>query len=84
MSDERILYKFLRYELTDEHPAIYLYCVGQKRSQKTAIDNAVKIVNAIFCPPYTVEFIKKIVTNFLEYKKSEYKKGNITITPIYQ
>jgi hypothetical protein len=84
MSDKRILYKFLRYELTDEHPAIYLYCIGQKRSQKTAVDNTVKIVNAIFCPPYTVEFIKQTVIDFLEYKKSEYKKGNIIIKPIYQ
>lgn len=84
MSDEIILYKFLKYELTDEHPAVYLYCVGQKKSQKTAIDNTVKIVNEIFCPPYTAEFIIKTVTNFLEYKKSEYKKGNIIITPIYQ
>lgn len=84
MSDERILYKFLKYELTDEHPAIYLYCVGQQSSQKTAVDNAVKIVNTLFCPPYTVEFIRKTVTNFLEYKKSEYEKGNVIITPIYQ
>jgi hypothetical protein len=84
MSDERILYKFLKYELTDEHPAIYLYCVGQKRSQKTAVDNVVKIVSALFCPPYTVEFIKTTTVNFLEYKKLEYKKGNVIITPIYQ
>jgi hypothetical protein len=84
MSDERILYKFLKYELTDEHPAVYLYCVGQKRSQKTAVDNAVKIVGFLFCPPYTIEFIKTTIVNFLEYKKLEYKKGNIDITPIYQ
>jgi hypothetical protein len=84
MSDERILYKFLNYELTDEHPAVYLYCVGQKRSQKTAIDVATKNVFYLFCPPYTAEFIIKVVTNFLEYKKLEYKKGNIVITPIYQ
>ena len=84
MSDERILYKFLNRELTDEHPAVYLYCVGQKRSQKTAIDVASKIVFNLFCPPYTAEFIIKVITNFLEYKKSEYKKGNINVTPIYQ
>lgn len=84
MSDEIILYKFLKYELTDEHPAVYLYCVGQKRSQKTAVDNAVKIVGNLFCPPYTIEFIKTTIVNFLEYKKLEYKKGDTNITPIYQ
>ena len=84
MSDERILYKFLHYELIDEHPAIYLYCVGQKRSRKTAIEIAVKTVAELFCPPYTMEFIIKIVSNYLEYKKLEYKEGNITVTPIYQ
>jgi len=84
MSDERILYKYLIHELTDEHPAVYLYCVGQKRSKKTAIDNSVKIVCELFCPPYTVEFIKKVVVNFLEYKKSEYENGVIIVSPIYQ
>lgn len=84
MSDERILYKFLHYELTNEHPAIYLYCVGQKRSRKTAIEMTVKTVAELFCPPYTIEFIIKTVTNYLEYKKLEYKEGKITVTPIYQ
>ena len=84
MSDERILYKFLYLELTDEHPVIYLYCVGQKRSRKTAIDNAVKIVSEIFCPPYTIEFITKTVTNFLEFKKLEYLEGKVKPTPIYK
>jgi DNA-dependent RNA polymerase auxiliary subunit epsilon len=84
MSDERILYKFLNYELSDEHPAIYIYCVGQKRSEKTAIDNVVKIVSELFCPPYTVEFIIKVVTNFLDYKKTEYNEGKLNVVPIYQ
>jgi DNA-dependent RNA polymerase auxiliary subunit epsilon len=83
MSDEIILYKFLKYELTDDHPAVYLYCVGQKKSKTTAINNSVKIVSDLFCPPYTIEFIKKIVINFLEYKKMEYLNGEIEITPIY-
>jgi DNA-dependent RNA polymerase auxiliary subunit epsilon len=84
MSDERILYKFLKNELNDEHPAIYLYCVGQTRSRKTAVDSVTKIVCELFCPPYTIEFIKKIVVNFLDYKKIEHKNGSITISPIYQ
>jgi hypothetical protein len=84
MSDERILYKFLHNDLTNEHPAIYLYCVGQKRSRKTAIEQVVKIVAELFCPPYTIEFIIKIVTNYLELKKLDYKEGNISVTPIYQ
>lgn len=84
MSDERILYKFLNYELNDEHPAIYIYCVGQKRSKKTAIDIVVKIVNELFCPPYTIEFIIKVVINFLNYKKTEYDEGKLNVTPIYQ
>ena len=56
----------------------------QKRSRKTAIDMTVKLVTEIFCPPYTVEFIIKTVTNYLEYKKLEYKEGKIIVTPIYQ
>lgn len=84
MSDERILYKFLYYELIDEHPAIYLYCVGQKRSRKTAIDIVVKIVAELFCPPYTIEFIIKVVSNYLNFKKSEYELGNLIVSPIYQ
>lgn len=84
MSDERILYKFLNLELADDHPALYLFCVGKEKSKKTATKKVVDVVVEIFCPPYTVEFIKKTVTNFLEYKKLEYKEGNIKITPIYQ
>jgi hypothetical protein len=84
MSDEIILYKFLHYELIDEHPAIYLYCVGQKRSRKTAIDIVIKIVAEIFCPPYTIEFITKTVIKFMEFKKTEYNEGKIKPIPIYQ
>jgi hypothetical protein len=83
MIDEKILYRFLNYEYPDNHSAIYLYCVGQNRSQETAKKQINKMVIKIFCPPYTVEFINKVVVNYLEFKKSQYQNGEINITPVY-
>ena len=83
MSDSRIIWRFLNSELTNDHSAVYLYACGQKRSQITAIDQVLKIVNKIFLPPYTVEFLKTIVKAFLEYKKEQYIKNEIQVKPIY-
>jgi DNA-dependent RNA polymerase auxiliary subunit epsilon len=84
MTDSKIIWRFLNSELTNDHPAVYLYACGQKRSQITAVEQALKIVNEIFCPPYTVEFLKTLVKAFLEYKKEEYINNKIQVTPIYR
>ena len=83
MSDSIIIWKFLSNEFHNDHPVVYLYACGQKRSQETAIIKAMNILGEIFCPPYTMIFIKQMLKQFLERKKQQYKSGEIKIKPIY-
>ena len=83
MSDTRIIYNFLINEFTNEHPIVYLYVCGHGRSQTSAVNKAMGLLKDIFCPPYTVEFLKEIITEYLDIKKEEYKKGKLEVKPLY-
>lgn len=83
MSDSRILWRFIASEFTNDHPVVYLYVCGQKKSQETAINKAMSLLKEIFCPPYTVVFIKDILTEYLSRKKQQYINNEIKIKPIY-
>jgi len=83
MSDSEIIWKFLEREFLDEHPAIYLYCCGNVRSPKTAIDKLEVITKKIFYPAMSIYLIKSVIKGFLENKKKLYIKGLIKIKPLY-
>lgn len=82
-SDRELILKFLGKEYKDDHPSIYLYSCGQRRSQNTAIFNIIKYTRLIFYPCFNDYFLHTIIEEFLEFKKSQYKNGEIIIKPIY-
>jgi hypothetical protein len=83
MTDRTIITKFLSREFPNEHPTIYIYVCGQKRSEKTAIDKIMKLTSSIFCPPLSEFFVLEIVKDFLIEKKSLYKQGLINVKSYY-
>ena len=83
MSDSEIIWKFLDREYLDDNPVIYLYCCGNVRSPKTAIDKVCRFTEKIFYPAMTEQLIKTVIIAFFENKKKLYIKGLIKIKPIY-
>lgn len=83
MTDTILINNFLSREFPDNHPIIYIYVCGQKRSEKTAIDKIMALSTQIFCPPLSEFFVLEIVKNFLEDKKNLYKKGLIKVKSFY-
>jgi len=83
MTDRTIITKFLSREFPNDHPTIYIYVCGQKRSEKTAIDKIMNLTRQIFCPPLSEFFVLEIVKDFLNDKKNQYKKGLITVKSYY-
>lgn len=83
MTDSEIILKFLEREYLDDNPVIYLYCNGNVRSPKTAIEKAVELTNQVFHPPMTKRLIQTVVEGFLENKKKLYRKGLIKIKPLH-
>jgi hypothetical protein len=79
MTDTILINNFLTREFPNDHPTIYIYVCGQKRSEKTAIEKVMSITKQIFCPPLSEFFILEIVKNFLDDKKMAYKKGEIKV-----
>lgn len=83
MTDRTIITNFLSREFPNDHPTIYIYVCGQKRSEKTAIDKIMNLTRQIFCPPLSEFFVLEIVKDFLDNKKTQYKKGIITVKSYY-
>jgi len=83
MTDRTIITNFLLKEFPDDHPTIYIYVCGQKRSEKTAIDKIMKLTHQIFCPPLSEFFVLEIVKEFLSEKKTLYKQGLIKVKSYY-
>ncbi len=83
MDDKSIITKFLSLEFPDEHPVIYIYVCGHKRSEKTAIEKIMSISKQIFCPPFTEFFVYDVVLEYLNHKKESYKKGMIKVKSFY-
>ena len=82
-TDKELILKFLNREYKDEHPSLYLYICGQFRSQDTAIFNILKYTRFIFYPCFNDDYLIEIITEFLKYKKEQYKNGEIRIKPLY-
>ena len=82
-TDRELISKFLKREYKDEHPSLYIYICGQKRSKTTALDNMLKYTRYIFQPCFNDDFLIEMILEFLELKKEQYKKGEITLKRLY-
>ena len=82
MTESTLISKFLNREYPDDHQVIYLYCCGNVRSPKTAVNRVFSLVNEIFSP-IPKEILEKNVLSFLDMKKNQYRCGEIKIKPIY-
>ena len=83
MEDSIIIWNFLTREYPDTHQVIYLYVCGNVRSPNTAISQIKKITDKVFLPAMTEHYIQIVIKGFLEFKKSQYLKGEIQVKPIY-
>jgi hypothetical protein len=83
MSDSEIIWKFLSREYQDDHVAIYLYCSGNVRIPKTAIDRVLNFTKQIFCPAMSELLVKYTIIAYLDNKKRQYKRAEIKIKPLY-
>ena len=83
MTDAILINNFLTREFPDDHPIIYIYVCGQKRSEKTSIDKIMILSKQIFCPPLSELFVLEIVKIFLDGKKNAYKNGFIKVKSLY-
>lgn len=83
MCEEDFLWDFLNKTFPDDHVVIYLYVCGSTRSSDNAINKALKECNYVFAPVYPLAFLKELITEYLEYKKSLYFKGRIKINRDY-
>lgn len=83
MSDTKIILNVVQLSIPDDHPAIYQYISGGRRSRETAIANIVKLFDGILTPPYSIGHVRRVVKSFLKVKQIQYKEGKIKIKPIY-
>ncbi len=83
MSDSELIWKFLVREYTDSHPVIYLYVSNHPRSSNDAINKVIELTKTIFWPVYPETLIKPVVKRYLDYKKEQYMRGEISVKSIY-
>jgi len=83
MQDSIFIWKFLVGEYPDNHPVIYLYSRENIRSPITAVKEVMDITKQVFSPPISEAYLLSVVKGFLEMKKKQYMKGEITIKGIY-
>jgi hypothetical protein len=84
MNDEKLIWNFLTNEFKDSHPIVFIYASGnQVRSKETAILKAMKTLTVIFCPPYEEDFVKKVLTDYLNHKHTQFRRNEIKLTPLY-
>lgn len=83
MSEEEFLWDFCVNTFPNHDPIIYLYTCGSTRSSENAINKALKISSDVFSPAYSLSYLKEILIIFLDFKKSQYFKGEIKIKTLY-
>lgn len=82
-TDRELILNFLKREYKDEHPSLYLYVCGQRRSQQTSVFNILKYTRFIFYPCFTDNFLIEIIKEFLDFKKEQYKNNEIKVKALY-
>lgn len=83
MNDKTIISKFLSLEFPNEHPLIYMYVCGQKNIEQSIIDKIMSLTLKIFNPPISKNYILEIIKEYLENKKTLYKKNLIKVKSFY-
>jgi len=83
MTDSKIIWKYLSREIQDSHLVVYLYCCGNVRSPKIAIDKITKLIKPIFSQAIDEDVILAVVKDYLENKKRQYLAGEIKVVSIY-
>lgn len=83
MQDNTYIFNFIGRNYPDEHIAIYLYVCGSHRTSTRSVEIILSDVKNIFCPPLDEDYLETIVIEFLNNKKKQYIKGEITVKPIY-
>jgi len=83
MNDSDIIYNFISVSIPDDHPIVYQYVAGQKRSKSSAIEQGLRLTEGILTPPYSYGHIRTVLRRFLKEKEQQYKEGKIKIKPIY-
>jgi len=83
MNDTIIIYNFLSVSIPDDHPIIYNYIMGQKRSKLTDIEQGLRLADGILSPPYSIGHIRTVLKRYLKEKERLYNEGKIKIKPIY-
>ena len=82
-TDRELILKFLNREYKDEHPSLYLYICGQRRSQETGFFSILKYSRFIFYPCFTDDYLTEIIKEFLNFKKEQHKNGEINVKALY-
>jgi hypothetical protein len=83
MADGELIWRFLDKNYKNDHPAVYLYCVGQKYSPQTGLSKIYNETEQIFCPPMDKNLLAVEIKAFLEFKRKLYKEGKIKVKSIY-
>jgi hypothetical protein len=83
MTDSELIWKFLLREVTDNHPVIYLYLIGNAEQNKTAINKTLDLTKKIFSPVISETLMLGTIKAFLIFKKNQYSRGKFSISSIY-
>jgi hypothetical protein len=83
MNDRYLILKFLIRNIKDDHLAVYIYSCGHERSKTTAINIVYKLINKIFSNIFNNNLIIETIKEYLEFKRHQYKTGEIMIKPKY-
>ena len=83
MTQTEIIWKILTNEYSDDHSLVYLYCCGNIRTPKTALDRSEAFLLEVFSSMTHIDIIKATIKEFFETKKQKYKNGLITLNSTY-
>ncbi len=83
MSDKLLIFKYLKTEFNNSHPAIYQYVMGGSRSSAASHIRLFQNSCQIFYPCMSESFIWDTCKEFLDEKKDEAKRGDFKPKPIY-
>ena len=83
MEESDIIWHYLEGTFPNEHHIIYIYCCGQKQSRINATKKIFEDIFPIFGRAFHNDLLKNVIECFLEFKKKQYKNGEIKVKSIY-
>jgi len=84
MSNTTIIWDAIVVILKDDHPILYQYIKGKKRSKEVAIMRLTGFIAPIFVGAYEDAKIRSVARQFLKQKELDYTYGLVKIKPIYR